>query len=299
MAERRTLVSVDLDDVACYHQIHDLPPPGAGARGLVLERCLPRFLDLFAALGVRATFFVIGRDLERDLAAGGRGAALLRRALAAGHELANHSFEHAYDLVRWTPAAMRADLSACDGLLRRLGAEPQGFRAPGYTHDATLLRQVRALGYRYDSSSLPSPPYYLAKLGALAALRVHGRRSRSLAEGARAFLGKAAPHRRDDVDLWELPIGVATPLRLPLVGTFLLSGPRALADRLYAAALRKDDLHLELHGIDLADPDGDAFAPALVRAQPELRVPLADKTDRLAALLRARGPTTLLRDVAV
>ena len=105
MSERSTIVSVDLDDLACYHAIHGLAAPDPSHAGVVLERCLPRFLALFDELGVRATFFVVGRDLQRDLAAGGRGAALLRQALAAGHELGNHSFAHAYDLVRWAPEA--------------------------------------------------------------------------------------------------------------------------------------------------------------------------------------------------
>ena len=58
-----TLLSVDLDDVGCYHSIHGLSKPPDSAAGLVLETCLPRFLELFAALGVTATFFIIGRDL--------------------------------------------------------------------------------------------------------------------------------------------------------------------------------------------------------------------------------------------
>ena len=69
-----TLVSVDLDDVGCYHAIHGLPPPSQQQLGNVLERCLPRFLELFGQLNVLATFFVIGRDLARDLKDFGRGA---------------------------------------------------------------------------------------------------------------------------------------------------------------------------------------------------------------------------------
>ncbi len=66
-----TLVSVDLDDIECYHAIHGLRPPSVATAGVGLERWLPRFLELFDRLGVRATFFVIGRDLARDLEGGG------------------------------------------------------------------------------------------------------------------------------------------------------------------------------------------------------------------------------------
>lgn len=296
MAERRTLVSVDLDDVACYHAIHGLPAPDPAMRGLVLERCLPRFLDLFGALGVRATFFVVGRDLDRDLGERGRGAELLRAALTEGHELANHSYAHAYDLVTWPSGAMRADLQACDAVLRALGADPRGFRAPGYTHDERLLAQVRTLGYAYDSSALPSPPYYAAKLGALVLYALVRRPSQSLARGARAFLGPRSPHRRAD-GLWELPISVTPGLRLPLIGTSLLCTPEPIARRLVAAARELGDLHIELHGLDLADGERDGYASPLRHRQPELRAPLDLKRRRLESLLRDRGRTTLLRDV--
>lgn len=293
---RRTLVSVDLDDISCYHAIHGIEGPSPASHGVILERCLPRFLELFAGLGVRATFFVIGRDLDRDLRAGGKGAALLRRALEEGHELANHSYAHAYDLVRWSPRAQQSDLRACDILLRELGADVAGFRAPGYTHDRGLLEQVAALGYSYDSSALPSPPYYAAKVGVIAGMLALGRRSRSMVRGARTFFGPRDPYRDASLGLCELPMSVTPKLRIPLIGTSMLSASPMLARRLASRAAALAHFHLELHGIDLADVT-DGYAPALVRRQPELRVPLATRRDRLRAILADRGPTTLLRDV--
>ena len=106
-----TIVSLDLDDLACYHAIHGLEPPAPELAGVVLERWLPRFLDVFVELEIRATIFVIGRELQRDLAAGGAGAAVLERALAEGHELANHSHAHAYDLHTWSAPEIATDLA--------------------------------------------------------------------------------------------------------------------------------------------------------------------------------------------
>jgi hypothetical protein len=288
----RTLVSVDLDGIDCYHAIHGLPEPEPQQRGVILQRCLPRFLELFAALGVRATFFVIGRDLDPHPEA----RALLQQALAEGHELGNHSFSHPYDLAAWPPPAIEADLRACDRRLRDLGADPVGFRAPGYTHTRAMLEQVHALGYRYDSSALPSPPYYVAKVAAIGWYAVRGRRSHSQIRGASSFLGPRTPYGHEGLDLWELPMSVTPLLRLPLIGTTLLSGPRWLARRLRATAERLSYFHLELHGIDLADPYADPYAPELVRLQPELHRSLGEKLGALRSLLKARGATTLLRD---
>lgn len=291
-----TLISVDLDDVACYHAIHGLPPPPRHVAGAGLEQWLPRFLELFARLGVRATFFVIGRDLARDLDARGAGAEQLRRALAAGHELGNHGFDHAYDLVRWSAPRQREDLRACDALLRDLGAEVMGFRAPGYTHDVALLRQVAALGYRYDSSSLPSPTYYAAKLAAIGTMALRGERSSSQVRGAPAFLGRRLPYYRSDVGLWELPMSVSPVARVPLIGTTLLALPALVSGPLRAIALKLPHLHLELHGMDLADPDRDGLAPGLLARQPELRVPWRVRYERLRELLALRGGGVPLRD---
>lgn len=283
-ASKATILSIDLDDVACYHAIHGLPPPSPAQERILLERCLPRFLALLEDVGARATFFVVGRDLARDLGAGGRGAALLRQAHEGGHELANHSFAHHYDLSARPGPEIHADLDRCDRLLRALGARPTGFRAPGYTHDRRLLEQVAALGYRYDSSLLPSPAYYLAKVSMIAWMRLGGRRSLSMATGASSFIGRARPFFRGDVGLWEVPISVAGPLRAPMVGTYVLA-----SDRATRAAADLDYLHLELHGLDLADPDTDGFEDALIRRQPELQRPLEARAERLRGLLRDRG----------
>jgi GNAT superfamily N-acetyltransferase len=295
--ERRvpTLISVDLDDVACYHAIHGLPPPSEEQRGLVLERCLPRYLELFEELDVRATFFVIGRDLERDLAGAGVGARLLQEALRRGHELGNHSYAHAYDLAKQPGLKIFEDIHRCDCLLRSIGARPRGFRAPGYTHNRKLLEQVSALGYRYDSSRLPSPIYYLAKLGAISWMTARGAETVAMRRGWQSFIGPSRPHYMPKVGLWEVPISVSPGLRLPMIGTFLLSGPQALATQ---AAIR-GFLHLELHGIDLADPGsesqpGDGYDRALCKKQPELRRSLESRRERLRALLKARrGGTSI------
>ena len=296
MADVPTVVGVDLDDLACYHAIHGLPPPPPEHAGVVLERCLPRFLELFDECKVRATFFVIGRDLQRDLDAGGRGAALLREALDAGHELANHGFAHAYDMVTWSRAEQARDVGQCHALLSELGAQPVGFRAPGYTHDARLLQTVASLGYRYDSSALPSPPYYAAKLGAIGLMRLRGRRSASMVRGARTFFGAREPHRRPDAPLWELPISVTGVMRWPLLGTFVLGQPGFVTAPLRRRARNARHLNLELHGIDLADPDRDGYDPRLRTRQLELRTPLELRRQRLREILIVRGGARPLRD---
>jgi hypothetical protein len=308
MSDRVLSVSVDLDGIDCYWRIHALPgAPPAATRELVLRRCLPRFAELFARHGVRATLFVVGGDLERD-ALGRAGLAALARA---GHELASHSHTHPYDLVR-LPADRIADeidrahaaIAAC------AGAAPVGFRAPGYEISAEVIDVLCARGYRYDSSVFPSWPYYSAKTAVLAAMRVLGRRSGSILGSPRVLTAPrapyrpaaGAPYRRGALDIVELPIAITPVLALPVIGTSLITAPRWLRRSLVAAALRAPFFNLELHGIDLADAAADEVPPELVARQPDLRRPLAHKLvaldETLAAATAAGARFARLDEVA-
>jgi len=118
-----------------------------------LDRLLPEMLDLFAALGTRATFFVLGEVAAR---LPGR----VREIAAAGHEVACHGHLHLRADDR-TVAAFRRDLElARDLIASTLGRPVEGFRAPEWSlrHAANpRLRVVAELGFRYDSSLAPSP----------------------------------------------------------------------------------------------------------------------------------------------
>lgn len=297
-------MSVDLDPIGCYTAIHGLAPPAEALRHVVLERALPRFLDLFARYKVRATFFVVGSDLE---VAGNR--ALLAEAVAAGHELGNHSHTHPYDLARRERAAILQDVRACHEALRSLlGVVPRGFRSPGYDMSVCLLDVLQEIGYRYDSSLLPSWPYYVAKLGVLAAMALRGRTSRAVLTSPAALLcpplpyrpDPQRPHRRGQATLVELPVATTPGMRLPAIGTTLVLSERLRLHVLEAMQARPF-FNLEMHGMDLLGAQQDHLPADLVRRQPDLQVPLAAKWQALASTLErlsADHDIVPLREVA-
>lgn len=81
----------------------DGPEPGA----------TEEVLSILSEEGVKATFFVIGEDLEKNLEQG-------RKIVAAGHELGNHTYSHKRMVLR-TPSFIRSEVERTDQLIRQVG----------------------------------------------------------------------------------------------------------------------------------------------------------------------------------
>ncbi|MGC8526759.1 XrtA system polysaccharide deacetylase [Acidiphilium sp.] len=108
-------------------------------------------LEALAARGVHATFFTLGWVAERH-----RG--LVRRIVAAGHELASHGYGH--QLVdRIGPEAFRADLVRARAALEDAGGVAViGYRAPTFSigpHVPWAWEILEETGHRYTSSLFP------------------------------------------------------------------------------------------------------------------------------------------------
>ncbi|MDN4471868.1 polysaccharide deacetylase family protein [Demequina zhanjiangensis] len=88
----------------------------------------PALLDGLAARGVRAVFAVIGEQIQAP-----GGAALLRRIVAEGHVLCNHSTSFA-DMGAWDADAVRADMRRNLEIIREALGDPHAdvpyWRAP-------------------------------------------------------------------------------------------------------------------------------------------------------------------------
>lgn len=111
-----------------------------------------RLLDLFASLGVRATFFVLGWEAERR-------PRMVRRITGEGHELACHGYWHQL-VYQAGPEAFRADIRRAKALLEDISGCPvAGYRAPSYSITAKSLWALDILaeeGFSYDSSIVPA-----------------------------------------------------------------------------------------------------------------------------------------------
>jgi hypothetical protein len=285
---RLLALTLDLDAPADYAALHGLPAVPRD-QGLMYDAPLARFAEMCASIGAPATLFAIGRDLTPV------AAARLRELRASGHEIASHSFAHDYHLTRAPDAAVREDVArAHEALVQAVGEPPVGFRAPGHHLSGVLLDALELAGYRYDSSVLPSPPYYLAKAGVMAAYRALGRHTAALLGSPRLPLAPRRPYRPGlepytpgPRGLWELPIAVAGLAGLPVTGATLALAPARLRALLARGLEDLEVVVLDLHAMDFVDLDHDDLAPEVSSRQPELAIAWPERERRLREALGA------------
>ncbi len=275
---RALALTIDLDSPTEYAALHGVALAAEDPH-LMYRGPLDRFVALCRALGAPGTIFAIARDVC------GPAAEKLRSLDAEGFEIACHSFAHDYQLTRRGPGQIVRDVRlAKSAFEKELGFVPLGFRAPGHHLSAALLDELEGQGFTYDSSVMPSPGYWLAKAAVLASYRLRGRGSASLLGSPRHTLAPRRPYHpgrdpyeRGERRLVELPITVATTLRLPFTGASIVLAPQALRTAMVRSLESEPLLVVNLHGMDLLDAEVDGLPHELARFQPELRLPVSQR----------------------
>jgi hypothetical protein len=291
---RLASISVDLDEIPNYFEIHGLPEPSGPAATLVYDVALDRLTRLADAGDFPLTLFAIGRDLAREPAR-----ERLSAVARAGHEIANHSLDHRYDLVRLGRDEIRRQIEdGARAIHDAAGLAPVGFRAPGYTITDEVFDVLTELGVTYDASVFPCPAYYAAKTAAIGAIAARGRRSRSIVDTPKVLLAPTRPYRTGKPywtrgeGMLEIPVQVTRGLRLPFIGTSVTMAGPSRARWLAKMCVGEPVVNLELHGIDVLDA-GDGLE-ALRPHQVDVRVSHAKKLEAILAVaseLRRAGYT--------
>lgn len=283
-------LSLDLDDLWASLKTHG--DDGWRDRPSFLELVVPRALAFFAARGLRATIFVVGRD-----AADARHRESFRAIAEAGHEIGNHSFDHEPWFHLYSRETAREQIGAAeDAIERATGRRPSGYRAPGFSLTRDVLEELSLRGYRYDASVFPSSlgplatAYYLStarftpeerrRLG-----RVGGRLSDALRPGRPFRWGTPAG------PLLEIPVSTFPALRFPVHASYLQCLPRKAALAFFAAAATiwraaRHAPSLLLHSTDFLG-DGDTDRLSFV---PGMRRPAAEKIAFLERMLDLAAP---------
>lgn len=95
----------------------------------------PQILDILAEYGVKATFFMVGSNAEYY-------PQLVKRVLAEGHEIGNHTQNH-YHTVHMSNEELTRDILACSKTLSKFtdGTPPKLFRPP----EGVFNEEIKAL----------------------------------------------------------------------------------------------------------------------------------------------------------
>ena len=148
----RNAMTVDVED---YFQVqafaHCISRADWDSKPRRVEANVDRILAQFDRAGIHATFFTLGWVAERH-------PAMVRRIVAAGHELASHGWDHTRADTQ-DPETFRQDISRAKALLEDTGGVAvTGYRAATFSIGARNLWAfgvLREQGYRYSSSINP------------------------------------------------------------------------------------------------------------------------------------------------
>ena len=289
---RAVNISVDVDLLPYYYNFH--PDNLAKTENDPLaNHALPKLLELFAELHIKATLFVIGETAAANKA-------FWQQAVQAGHELASHSHTHVLSFHLLTRQQKQDEIERSKKTIEDLtGAAVEGFRAPGYNIDAELLDVLVESGYKYDSSLYPGWFVPLSKL----AVSLLNRNFKTFNTSSIHWTYRRV---KNTPFVWELPAGrlleiplPTTSFKMPFYGTFHLNVPRVFyKSELSWLSRHSEVVTYELHPVEGADATV-LQQEAWLRNVPGVgkqRHPWEHLRFRLSRLTQL-GETVLLRDI--
>jgi peptidoglycan/xylan/chitin deacetylase (PgdA/CDA1 family) len=214
-------VSFDIDNQWSYMKTHG--DAGWESFPSYLDLLLPRVVDFLAARSLRITFMVVGQDAALD-----KNHEALGILARAGHEVGNHSFKHEPWLHRYSPAAIRDELTKAEEAIERAtGVRPRGFRGPGFSVSTLVLETLAERGYHFDASTFPTyigplaRAYYFMKSSGMTKQDRDKRKELfgSMRDGLRPlkpYLWDIAPKPLLEIPVTTLP-GIKTPFHLSYI----------------------------------------------------------------------------------
>lgn len=116
---------------------------------------VPKILELLREEEVRGTFFVPGWTAEHH-------ASRAEMIVAGGHEVAHHSYSHAWIDPDFPEKEVEEMEKGLEALKRVLGVVPRGYRSPAGESSDNMLKLLQKHNFLYDSSLLDDVvPYRL------------------------------------------------------------------------------------------------------------------------------------------
>ena len=264
---RNCTISVDLDSFWTLKHFYGVNED-ENAIDNFYEIVIPRFINIFRKYNIKASFFVIGKDLENE-----KNVELIELLLKEGHEIANHTYSHPFGMKGMKRQEKEFEIIKCEELIKQYtGSKPAGFRAPGYDVDTEILQILEERDYLYDSSVFPT--YFLPLYNFFHNLIY--KKNIVNANGVSNLLIAFSPNKPyfpNDNIIWkngksrklvELPLSMVPFIRLPFYANFHLSSGSKIFD-LSLKLMRGMNINYLLHGIELIDAKTDQISPHLLK----------------------------------
>jgi peptidoglycan/xylan/chitin deacetylase (PgdA/CDA1 family) len=101
----------------------------------------PLMLEVLHKEGVQATFFVLGKEAQRN-------PSILSWMVRAGHEVANHGYSHP-DMRQLNKAEVYTEIKKAEQVIKNAtGLKPEYYRPPGGVVTPAILRAAFEAGYQ-------------------------------------------------------------------------------------------------------------------------------------------------------
>lgn len=244
-----TYLHVDVDNLWVYEnefgiKIHP-------DKEYIYSKSLPLLLRLLKKTNSKATFMIIGKDLEQKACRN-----FCKKAISEGHEIANHTWSHPISFAKLSRKEKEEEITKAHKQITKVcGQKPVGFRGAGYYQDKEIVSILKRLGYKYDSSVLPGFSQCLMSSYAL----LKGKKIKQKTFGRTSYL--LSPDKKHVVKginskekLIELPISVLPFVRLPMHTTFAYFFGNLYRKLIFNYLKSKPDYLLYLfHAIDFVD----------------------------------------------
>lgn len=275
----KATISVDMDtlnDYANTYSIKYLKNPDPS-----YTIAIQRLLDLLNKYNIKATFFVIGKDLNVK-----EHLKIIRLIKNQGHEIANHTQNHFIHFEKLSDEDQKQEILECHKLVKeKLGIDMKGFRAPGYNLNTHTFETLAKNNYFYDSSIFPTILLPVFKMAII--MRSRGKFKSSGGGKIKNVFSKDSPYLIKKLKLLEIPISVTPVFKLPFMGTFnVVAGEELMKLNLWLLKAFSKDINYEIHPIEFLDFTKDRIPKEFSR-HPGISIPLNKKIKLYKSLFKS------------
>ena len=225
----------------------------------IYENSISKFMEILEEYKIKGVFFVVGKDLKNDP----KAKTILKKAIAAGHSIGNHTYEHSinYSKLSHTETVNEVQKNHCV-IIDELNIHPKHFRAPGYIKNKKVLEALNYLGYEFESSTYPG--LYPKILNLYFTIIRSSKRINS---------------KNRYMEFKELKIqkiATSTVFKIPMHSTILCMLPKSISTKLLQKINFASDCYL-FHGIDLVHKFPDSSKHPMSKLSFESRVQIVRK----------------------